>query len=69
MKMMERWTGEKNEKLKDKYLYEYLDFKREYFFKHNNLIDSFIEIGKHSVCYPFSFTKNTAEWSKEKYVN
>lgn len=66
-RLSDKWTNEKDEKLRDKYLKEYLDFEEDYAFKHNNLIDTFIDIGKHSVCYPVAFTKNTAEWSKEKY--
>ena len=32
-----------------------------------NLTPLFIEIGKHSVCYPVAFTDGTADWHKEKY--
>jgi hypothetical protein len=66
-KMQDRWTSEPDKVLKDKYLDEYMDFSSEYAFKHNNLLDVFLEIGQNSVCYPVAFTDNTAEWSKEKY--
>jgi hypothetical protein len=62
-----KWTDEKNKELKERYLDEYFNAKEEYVFKHHNLTDVFIEICKNAVCYPFIFSKNTAEWSREKY--
>ena len=65
--LMTKWTDEKNKKLADKYLTEYMNAEEEYAYKNHSLDDVFVDIGKHSVCYPVAFTENTAEWSREKY--
>lgn len=62
-----KWTDEKDATKVKKYLTEYHDIERDYVFKHYNLIDIFVEIGKNAVCYPIAFKRGTAEWSKEKY--
>lgn len=67
LKLRDKWTNEKNEELRKKYIREYLDSERDFAFKHLNLTDVFINIGQNAVCYPFIFTKNTAEWSKKEY--
>jgi len=64
---MNKWTNEKNETLGKQYLREYLDFEREYAFKHYNLIDTFIDVCKNSVCFVVMFSDSTADWYKEKY--
>ena len=62
-----KWTSEKDAKLSEKYLDEYCEIEREYAFKHHNLNDVFIEIGKHAVCFPVGFTKGTADWHMKEY--
>lgn len=66
-KLRTKWTSEKDEKLKNKYLKEYVNAEHNYAYKYHNCIDTLIDIGKHSVCYPVAFSRGTAEWSKEKY--
>lgn len=63
----DRWTNATDEKLKAKYLDEYMDFENNWAFEHKNLIAEFIQIGENAVVFPVAFTDNTAEWSKEKY--
>jgi len=42
----DKWVNEKDEKLIDKYLSEYIDLQRNYAFEHNNIIDLLIKIGE-----------------------
>jgi hypothetical protein len=65
--MQLRWTSQTDEELKKQYLTEYIDFERDYHYKHNNIDDVFLELGQNAVCYPTGFSESTADWSKEKY--
>lgn len=67
VKMRKRWTEETNETLKKQYLTEYLNFEKDYSFKHNNLVETFIEIGQNAVVYPVAFTNGTADWHLKEY--
>jgi hypothetical protein len=62
-----KWTSETDNTLRNQYLTEFVAFEQDYAFKHNNLIDTFIDIGKHSVCFPVGFSKGTADWYKKQY--
>lgn len=48
-------------------LEEFYNLCREHRYSNNNLIDTFMDVCKNSVVYPVAFSKNTAEWSREKY--
>lgn len=65
--MQIRWTSQTDEKLKKQYLTEYIHFERDYYYKHHNIDNIFLELGQNAVCYPTGFSENTAEWSLEKY--
>lgn len=59
--------NEKDEASQEKYFDEYYKMKSDYLFNHCNFNEVLINIGKNSVCYPFVFTDNTAEWSRQQY--
>jgi len=56
-----------SEKEQESLFEEFHNLNREHRFNNNNLIDTFIDVCKNSVVYPVAFSKNTAEWSREKY--
>lgn len=59
--------SEKQKALKEKAFDEWYNAESDYISKNNDLTDTFLDIGLHSVCYPVAFSKGTAEWYKEKY--
>ncbi len=63
----EAYDNETDQKKKTEKFSIYSDLEENYAYENNCLDDVFLNIGKNSVCYPVAFTRNTAEWSKEKY--
>lgn len=55
------------EKLKSEAFRKYYDLNLDYLYKNHNINDILINIGSNAVCYPTAFSRNTAEWSREKY--
>ena len=66
-RLREKWTSEKNNGLREKYLTEYSKKESDFVYQNHNLFNVFLEIGKNSVCFPVGFTHGTADWFKEKY--